>query len=199
MVRGIRLAKTGELIGMCLPIEVATIYDATSHAGRMAIHVFRSGMRHDVSAPLKRATVDRCSEGVVHDQGYAVAMCDAGKLLDVKHHHTRIRDGLTKQQFRVGAEGLADLLFAGILIDEGTFNAQLLQSHRQQVVGTSINAGRTDDVIARLADIEEGKETGSLTRSGQDSAHASFQSSDLSSYGIIRRVLQTGIEITTLL
>ena len=44
-------------------------------------------------------------------------------------------------------------------------------------------------MVARLADIEEGKEAGGLTRSGQDRPHAPFQRRDLSGYGIIRRVL----------
>ena len=123
VVRGIRLAKAGELVGMGLPIEVAAIYDATAYAGRMAIHVFRRGMGDDVSAPLKRPTVNRRGKGVVHDQGNAVAVGDARELLNIQYHHTRIRDGLAKQQLRIGTERLADLLLAGILIDESALNA----------------------------------------------------------------------------
>ena len=94
---------------MSIPIEVTTIHDTTTHLSSVSIHIFSGRMGYDISAPLKRTTVDRCGEGVIDDEGYAVAVGDTGELLDIEHLTARVRDSLAKQSLRVRTESSIDL------------------------------------------------------------------------------------------
>ena len=67
VVRLVGSGKTGEMVGMGLPVEVAGIHHTSSHLSGMAIHVLRSGMGDDVASPLKRTAVDGRGKGVVYD------------------------------------------------------------------------------------------------------------------------------------
>ena len=50
-------------------------------------------------------------------------------------------------------------------------------------------------MVATLADVEHGVEVGRLARRGQHACHTAFEGCYLGSYGIIRRVLQAGVEV----
>ena len=126
-------------------------------------------------------------------------MGDARKLLDVENGTARVRDGLAKQCLRVRTEGSLNLLLRGILIDEGTLNAQLLQRHAEEIVGATINLVGGNEVVAGLADVEHGIEVGSLTRRGQHSPYPTLKGGNLRGNGIVRRILQAGVEVPLLL
>ena len=51
-------------------------------------------------------------------------------------------------------------------------------------------------MVAGFADIEHGVEVGSLSAGGEHGSDTAFKSSYLGSNGIVRRVLQAGVEIT---
>ena len=163
MIRGIRLAKAGILVGMGLPIEVTAIYDTTTDAGRVAIHIFRSRVGHDIGTPFERAAIDRCREGVIDNEWHTLLVGNPGELLDVEHHDARVRQCLTEEQFRVRTERLGDLLLTSVLVNESAIDSQFLQRDSQKVVGSTIDAGGADDMVARLADIKEGEEVGCLS------------------------------------
>ena len=121
-------------------------------------------MGDDVCAPLEGTTVDWCWEGIIDDEGDTVLVSDACELLDVENLTARIADGLTKQCLGVRTECLVDFFFAGFLRDEGSLDAQLLQCDTKEVVGTTIYLIASNDMVACLADVEDGIEVSGLTR-----------------------------------
>ena len=88
----------------------------------MTVHILGRRMGHDVSAPLKGTTVDRSGEGVVDNQGHAMFMRNACKLLNIENLTARVGDSFAKQSLRVGAESSRDFLFRGFLRYEGTLD-----------------------------------------------------------------------------
>ena len=83
MVGLIRGGQAGEFIAVGLPVEVSAVHDAAAHLYGVAVHVFGSGVGHNVGAPLKGPAVDRGGEGVVHDEGNAVAVGRGGEPFNV--------------------------------------------------------------------------------------------------------------------
>ena len=195
MVAFVRLAQARELVGMGHPVEVAAVHDGAAHRRGMSVHVFRGGMYHNVGPPLEGAAVDGGGEGVVHDEGHAVAVRHGGEALNVEHVPAGVRDGFAEEALRVRTEGGLDAFVVPIRVYEGAFDAQLLHRHAEEVERAAINGVRGHEMVARLADVEHGIEVGSLARRGQHGAHTAFQLGDFAGHGVVRGVLQAGIEI----
>ena len=195
VIRLIGRAKAWELLGVGIPVEVSTIYDAATHLRGMTVHVFGCRMSDDISSPLERTAVDGRWERVVDDEGHAVTMGDASKLLDVEHTTTGIRDGLAKQSLRVRTEGGFDFFLAGFLVHECAVDAQFLQRHPEEIIGASIDFVGSHEVVASLADVEQSIEVGSLSAGREHSAHTPFESSNLAGHSIVGGILQAGVEI----
>ena len=104
--------ETGELL---IPLEVAAINYAAADLCGVTVHVFRGGVGDDVGAPFEGTAVDGRGEGVVNNEGNAMLVGDAGKLLDVENLSAGVGDGLAEEGFRIGTEGLADFFLAGFL------------------------------------------------------------------------------------
>ena len=196
MVTLIGRAEAGELFGMLVPVKVAAVHHASTHLGGMSVHVLRRAVRHDVATPLEGTAVDGSGKGVVHDEGHAVAVCHEGKALDVEDLAAGVGDGLAEEALRVGAEFLLDALVIPFGIHEGAFYAQLLHRHTEEVVRTAIDGVGGDEMVACLADVEDGVEVGCLTAGGQHGTHTAFQGGYLAGHRIVRGVGQSGIEIT---
>ena len=116
---------------MRFPIEIAAVHDTTAYARGMAVHIFGRGVRDDVRSPFERTAIDRRGERIIDDQGYAMIMGDAGKLLHIQYHNARIGDHLAEHRLRIRAESLGDLFLACVLIYERAFDSQLLQGNGQ--------------------------------------------------------------------
>ena len=155
-------------------------------------------MGHDVGSPFKRTAVYRCGEGVVDNEGHAVAVGDAGKLLDVEHLNAGVGNGFAEQGLRVGAEGTADFLLVGIRIDKRAVDAHLLHRHAKKVERATVDGRGAHHVAARLTDVIQGIKIGRLARRGKHGAHAAFERGNLGRHGVRRGVLQAGIEISAL-
>ena len=54
-------------------------------------------------------------------------------------------------------------------------------------------------MVATLTDVEHGVEVGRLSRRGEHACHATLEGCNLGRYGIVRGVLQAGIEIAAVL
>ncbi len=184
---------------MVHPREIAAVDNGTTHLCGHTVHVFGGGVCHDVGPPFERTAVDGCGKRVVDDEGHAVAMGNARKLLNVEHSTTGVGDGLAEQQFGVGAECSLDFLLAGVGRHEGTLDAQLLQRHAEEVEGAAVDLVGSHKVVAGLADVEHGIEVGSLTAAGEHASHASFEGGDFLCHGIVGGILQTCIEIALFL
>ncbi len=165
----------------------------------MAIHILGRGMGDNVRSPFKRTAVHRGREGVVHDKRYAVRMCDASELLNIKDFHTGIGKSLPEEQFGFWPESRGDHVIRIVRIDESHADAHLFQCDAQQVEGSSVDIGGADDMVAGPADVEAGKQIGGLARRSQHRTHASFQVSDLGCHMVVGRILEPGVEIPALL
>ena len=140
VVRGVGRCQSGELLRMGLPVKVTAIHNDTTHSCSVPVHVLGGRVGHDVGPPLEGAAVDGGGEGVVHDEGHAVAVGDTGKLLNVEHLAAGVRDGLAEEALRVGTEGLLYLLLRSVLVDEGHVDAELLHRHAEEVVCAAIDS-----------------------------------------------------------
>ena len=196
MIRFVRRAKSGEFIGMSIPVEVTAIYDTTAYAGSVSVHIFGSGVNNDICSPFERAAVNRSRESIVNNQRDTVAVRDTGKLLNIQHFEGRIGNCFTEQCFRIRTESCGNFFFAGIRIDESNLNTEFFHCHSEQVESTTIDSGRTNEMVTCLANIEDSVEVGSLTAGSQHGGHTTFEGGNLSGHSVIRRVLQAGIEIT---
>ena len=122
-------------------------------------------------------------------------MCDTRKLLYIQHVTSGVRDRLPEQGFRIRTEGFLYLFLAGIRVDKGTLDTQLLQGYTKQVICSSVYLITGDEMIAGTADIEDRIEVGCLSGRGEHSAHTALESSYLLSHRIIGGICQSGIEI----
>lgn len=199
MVRRIRFGHARELVVMGFPVEVAAIDDSAADGHCMSIHIFGRRMGDDICAELERLAEDRRCECIVDDERNAVLVSDVCELLDVRDVAGRVRNRFTEESLGVRAESLADFFFACVRVDEGDFNAELLHGDGKKVVGTAVNCGRTDEVIAAFADVENGEEVCSLTRAGEHTGDTAFEFRNLGRDEIVRRVLETGVEVAVCL
>ena len=115
MITLVGCAESGELLGIGHPVEVTAVHHDTAYLRGQSVHVLCGGVGHDVGTPFEGTAVDRCGEGVVHDEGHPVLMGDLRKALDVEHGTAGIRDGLAEDGLRVGTEGSLNLLVRGFL------------------------------------------------------------------------------------
>ena len=195
VVARVRFGETRELVVLGFPVKVTAVHDAATHSHRMAVHVLGGGVRHDVYAKVNRAAENRSRERVVYNHRHAVLVSKVSKTLEVENLAGRVSDRLTEEALGVRAEGLLDFFVTGILVNERAFDAELLHGDAEEVARTAINSRSADEVVARFADVEHRVEVGSLTGTREHRSHTAFESGDLGSHGVVRRVLQTGVEV----
>ena len=191
----IRLRQAVILVTVLLPIEVSAVHDGAAHLYRMAVHVFGSGVGHDIRTPFNRSAVHRCRECIVHNQRNAVVVCHLGEFLNVQNDQCRVGNGLRQNRLGVRTECRRKLFFRCIGIHKGAVDAQLLKGNAQQVEGSAIDGGRRHDVVARLADVKNSIEVGRLSRGRQKSRHAAFQVGNFCGHRIVGRVLKPRVKI----
>ena len=119
-----------------------------------------------------------------------------GKLLNVQHGQGRVCDGLAEHHLGVGLECGVQFFLGAQRINKGGFNAHFLHGDGDQVEGAAVNGAGRNDVVARVADVEQGKEVGCLAGTGQHTGGAALQFGNLGGDGIAGGVLQAGIKIT---
>ena len=165
----------------------------------MTVHVLCGGVRDDVATPFEGTAIDGCGEGVVHDEGHTMLVSHLGETLDVEDIATGVRDGLTKEALRVGAEASLNARIVPIGVNESALDAKFLQRHAKEVEGAAVNRVGRNEMVASLTDVEDGVEVSSLSAAGQHSPNSAFQGSNLLSDSIVRGVSKAGIEITAVL
>ena len=152
-------------------------------------------MGHDVGSPFKGAAVDGCGKGVVHDEGYAIAVGNVCKLLDVEYRTTGIGDCFTEKGLGVGAEGTLYFLLVGLGVDESTLDAEFLHGHAEEVECATVDFCGGHNVVAGPTDVEHGIEVGCLSAAREHGTDSTFELRYLESYGIIGGILQAGVEV----
>ena len=195
VVARIRFGEALETVVVCFPVEVAAIDDAAAHSRSMAVHVLGGRMRHDVYAEFNRAAENRSRERVVDNHRNAVLVSEIGKALEVQNLAGRVCNSFTEEALGVRAEGLLDFFVAGILVHERAFDAELLHRNGEEIARTAVDGARADEVVAGFADVEHRVEVSCLTGTCEHRSHTAFESGDFGSHGVVRRVLQTGVEV----
>ena len=152
-----------ELRAVGIPVEVARIDHSTAHLCSVSVHVFGGGVGHDVAAPFEGTAVDGSGKGVIDDEGHTMLVSHLGKSLDVEHVTARVGDGLAEEALRVRLEGCLDALVVPIGINEGALDAEFLERHAEEVECAAVDGVGGDEVVACLADVEDGIEVGSLS------------------------------------
>ena len=165
----------------------------------MTVHVFCGGVGHDIRTPLDGTAVDGCGEGIVHDEGNAVAVGGAGKSFNVQHRQGRVGDGLAEDRLGVGAEGSIQFILSAFGVDEGDLDAHALHGDGKQVEGAAVDGGGGDDMVAAAGNVKHGEEVGGLAGACEHCRSAAFQGGDLCRHGIAGGIAQAGIEIAVIL
>ncbi len=187
--------EAGELVLVGHPVELAPVHDTPAQGGGVAVHVLGGGVGDDVRAPRQGAAVHRGGEGVVHDEGHAMAVGGGGELLDVQHGEGRVGDGLAEDGLGVGAEGSVQLLLGAVRGDEGEVDPHLLHGHGEEVVGAAVDGVGGHHVVPAGGDVEHGVEVGRLAGGGEHPHGPALQGGDLGRHGVAGGVLQAGVEV----
>ena len=195
VVARVRFGEALELVVMGFPVEVAAIHDAATHGHGVTVHVLGGGMRHDVHAEINRAAKNRSRERVVHNHRHAVLVGKLRESFQVENLAGGVCHRLSEEALGIRAEGLLDFFVAGILVHERAFDAELLHGDAEEVAGTTVNSAGADEVVARLADVEHGKEVRRLTGAGEHRCHTAFHRRNLGRHGIVGGVLQARVEV----
>ncbi len=195
VVGGVWLDEAGELVRVLRPVEVAGVDDAAADLAGVAVHVLRRRVGDDVAAEAERTAEDRSREGVVDNERHAVFVRDARELGDVEDAAGRIRDRLAEDALGVGPEGLLDLLLAGVGVDEGELDAELLQRDREEVEGAAVDLRRGDDMVAGVAEVEDREGRRRLAGRGENRGDAALERGDLLSHHVVGGVGEAGVEV----
>ena len=196
VVRGVGLDEAGELVGVLRPVEVAGVDDAAADLAGVAVHVLRRRVGDDVAAELERTAEDRRRESVVDDKRHAVLVRDLRELRDVEYAARGVRDRLAEDALSVRAEGLLYLRGRRIRVDEREFDAELLEGDGEEVERAAVDLGGRDDMVAGIAEIEDGERRGRLAGARENSRDAAFEGRDLLRDRVVRRVREASVEIS---
>ena len=191
----VRCGEARELVCVGHPVELAGVDDCSADRCAVAVHVLGGRVGDDVGTELDRAAVDRCREGVVHDERHTVGVGCVCEFLKIKDGQSRIGDGLAEDRLRVGLEGLIELLGRAVRGDEGEVDAHFPHGDVEEIVGAAVDGGAGNDMVALVRDVEDREEVGGLARGGQHAGCAAFEIGDLGGHVIVGRVLQAGVEI----
>ena len=117
------------------------------------------------------------------------------ELLKVNYGQSRVGNALAKDSLCIRSEGSFKLFLCAVRGYECKFDAHLAHCHIEQVESSAIDGGAGDDVVACICNIENREEVGGLARGCQHACSTALHSGDLGCDKVIRRVLQTSVEI----
>ena len=100
-------------------------------------------------------------------------------FFQIQHSESRIGKHFGKYASCVVLEELVDLLEGSVRVDEVHFQTHVAQRLVEEVECAAVNSGRTDEVIACLADIQHGIHRSRLTRAGKNRHYAAFEVGNL--------------------
>ncbi len=151
MIRRIGLNKTREApIG---PVELAAIHDDTANRCAMAADELGSRMYHDIGTMLEWLDQVRCWQRIVYHQRYSVLMRDIGYSLNVQRVQARITQCFSIYSLRALVYGSTEV-FRIAAIDKTYVDTKLGQCIVEEIIGTAIEAGRGDNLVAGLGNIQ---------------------------------------------
>ena len=159
VVAGIGLGELGELV-VRREVKASAVDDGSADDRVVAVEELRDRVDDDVRAMSERVDQVRGADRVVDDQRDTVGVGNGGDCLDVEYVVARVADALAVERFGIGPDCIGPLVRIPRIIDEGDLETQLGEGVVEQVVGTAIERGRCNDVIAGLGEVEDRKRLG---------------------------------------
>ena len=142
------------LRGLGRPIEVARIDDTAADMEPVPPDELRAAVHVDVDPVLERPKQRRRRHGVVAEQRKPALVGDTGDLDVVRHIVLGVADRLDEDATGVGVHQLPDRLGLG-RIEELHRDAQLRQRLGEERPGPAVEAGRRDEVLSGVADVQD--------------------------------------------
>ena len=187
--------QAGVFVRVFCPVKFSGIDDRAADGARVAVHILGRRVYDDIRAPFERTAADGRCKRVVHDQGHAVPVRGSGEFFDIQNGQRRVCDRLAVHGLRVGPESGVQLLRGAVGIDERDLDAHALHGNGKEIEAAAVNARRADQMVARADDVEHGKEDRRLSGGRQHGGRAALKRGNARRNGVVRRVLQAGIEI----
>ena len=195
MIGGIGLAESRKLAAG-FPVETAGIYDYAAHDRTVAADKLGGGMHHDIRAVFDGAQQPGRGKGVVHDERYAVAVRNGRDRLKIHQIRVRIAQRFHIEQFGVVPDRPLEI-FGIVRRDERCFKALFRERMGKKIVGSAVEVGGGNDVIASPRDILHRIGNGRAARGGGQSRRAAFQRRDAFFEDVGGGVHQPCIDIAT--
>ena len=123
-------------------------------------------------------------------------MCCTGEFFKIQHNQRRICQRFRHDAFGIGLERLADRIVIRIRVYDSTGYAHFFHGNRQQIESSAVYGGRQYDMVARLADIENGIVVCRLSGTGQHRCCAALQFTNFLCDAVVGRICQTAVKIS---
>ena len=152
------------------------------------------GVDHDVCPVLNGPDQIGGAEGVVDDQGQAMAVSNVCDGINVRDVAVGVAQSFQIDGFGVGLDGGGEFLQA-VSIHKGGGYTELRQSVSQQIIAAAVDGFLGHDMIPRLGQSLNG--VGNRRRAGGQgqSSHAAFQSCDTLFQNILGGIGQPAIDV----
>ncbi len=196
VVAWVRFGKAWEAAGGV--VEVTAVDDDAADAGAVAGDEFGGTVGNDVSAPFDGPEEVGGGEGVIEHQNQSVFFRDGSDLFDGEDADVWVSEGLAVEDFGVGLNGALEVGGVGG-IDEGDGDAEFWEGVFELAVGAAVEAAAGDDVIAGVAEGEDGLSLCGVSAAGGESCHAAFEVGYALFEHIGGRVHQARVDVAQLL
>ena len=133
MIAWVWLSESGELFGLSLPVECATVNDDSAERSAVSADELCCGVHHDVCSVFDGADEEWCAEGVVDDERYAVFVCYLAGSVEVGHVGVWVAECLHIYRLGVWLYGLLEQLEV-VDVDDGVCDSLCGESVCDEVV-----------------------------------------------------------------
>ena len=193
MVAGVGLGQPGILAALG-PVEGAAVYDDAAKGGAVTADELGGGVDNDVRAVLNGPDQIGGAEGVVNDQGQAVAVGDFRDGVNVGNIGVGIAKGFNVDGLGVGLNG-GFHFFQIMGIHKAGGNAPLGKGVGQQIAGAAINGLLGHDVLALLGQCLNGIGDGGGAGGNGQTGSTLFQGSNALFKNLLGGVGQTAVDV----
>ena len=122
-------------------------------------------------------------------------MREAGELFEIGDFEGRVGDGFGEESLGVGPESGGQGFIGVILVNKGEFDAHALHGDGEEIECATIDGRRADDMVAGLAEIQDGEKRSGLSGGSHQGADAAFELGDLVFHAFEGGIAEPGVEM----
>ena len=194
VVGGVGLGYGGELVGPGLPVELAAVDNDAAEARTVAANELGGGVDYDVGAVLYGTDEVGGAEGVVDNEGHAVAVGYLGYGLEVGDVGVGVAEGLCIDGLGVGTEGCFERVEV-VHLHYGVRDALRREGVGDEVERTTVEVVGGYHVVARREDVLQGiGRRRCAARHGQ-SGHAALEGCHTGFKNALRGIGKTAVDV----